>query len=107
MTREGGEDISGQKTSSGLCSLLVTQAPKLKAFCVDCFLDRIAREVVGRSIVGCYCPGRSPGTVLTRKFVHVRVAGERAQPVPSLRFENVDAHGALISLSHGTQMQRV
>jgi hypothetical protein len=33
--------------------------------------------------------------VLTRKFVHVRVAGEGAQPVRSLRFENVDAHGYL------------
>jgi hypothetical protein len=78
-------------------SALIAQAPKLKAFCVDCFLDRIARQVVGRSFVRCYCPGSSPGTVLARKFVHVRVAGESAQPVRSLRFENVDAHGDLIS----------
>src|SRR5260370_40579076 len=32
-------------------SLLVAQAPKLKAFRIDCFLDRVARQVVGRSIV--------------------------------------------------------
>jgi hypothetical protein len=62
----------------------IAQAPKLKAFCVDCFLDRIARQVVGRSFVRCYCPGSSPGTVLARKFVHVGVAGESAQPVRSL-----------------------
>jgi hypothetical protein len=34
---------------------------------------------------------------LTREFVHIRVACESAQPVRSLRFENVDAHGAPIS----------
>jgi small subunit ribosomal protein S21 len=78
-------------------SPLIAQAPKLKAFCVDCFLDRIARQVVGRSFVRCYCSGSSPGTVLARKLADVRVAGEGAQPVRSLRFENVDAHGDLIS----------
>jgi hypothetical protein len=69
----------------------------LKAFCVDCFLDRIAQEVVRRIFVRCYCPGSSPGAVLARKFVHVKIAGEGAQPVRSLRFKNVDAHGDLIS----------
>ena len=83
------------KTSSGLCSLLFAQAPKLKALCVYCFLDRVAREVEGRRIVRRYCPGNSPRTVLAWKLVHVRVAGEGAQPVRSLRFENVDAHGYL------------
>src|SRR5882672_6818131 len=75
-------------------SLLVAQSPKLKAFRIDCFLDRVARQVVGRSIVRRYGPGSSPGAVLVRKFVHIGVACKGAQPVRGLRFENVNAHGA-------------
>ena len=110
LNRDGsvttGTSILLDETLRQLSSLLVPQAPKLKAFCVDCFLDRIAREVVGRSFVRRYCPGSGPGTVLARKFVHIRVAGEGAQPVRSLRFKNVDAHDALyLTLPRCTELR--
>jgi small subunit ribosomal protein S21 len=48
---------------------LLSRSRQMKAFCVDCFLDRIARQVVRRSFVRCYCPGSSPGTVLVRSLL--------------------------------------
>src|SRR5215470_4757923 len=93
--RRGGQEGTSDETLRQLSSLLVAQTPKLKAFRMDCFLDRIARQVVGGSVVWGYSPGSSPGTVLARKFVHIRVTREGAQPVRRLRFENVDAHDAL------------
>ena len=48
------DTMSGYLTpnvSSVLCFRLLAQAPKLKAFRIDCFLDRVAREVVRRIIV--------------------------------------------------------
>ena len=42
--------------------------------------------------------------MLVRKFVYIRVAGEGAQPVRSLRFENVYAHGVThLKLPHAAR----
>jgi hypothetical protein len=50
-TTIGSNEGASDETLRQLCSLLVAQAPELKAFRIDCLLDRVAREIVGRSIV--------------------------------------------------------
>ena len=57
---------------------LLAQTPELKSLYIDCFFDRIAGEVMGRSFVRPDHPGNSPGTVVLREFAPRRIAGEGA-----------------------------
>jgi hypothetical protein len=72
---------------------LLGETPELKTLAIDCFLDRIAREVMGRNPVRADHAGNSPGTVVRREFAPHWVAGKGAQRLPCLGLEDIEAHG--------------
>src|SRR5262249_25318915 len=76
---------------------LLAETPQLKSLGIDCFLDRIAREIVRRLSLWCDNPSNGPGTMLRREFAAARIAGEGVQFLSRLGLENVDAHGLSLS----------
>jgi len=76
---------------------LLDHAPELKSFRVDCFLDRRAGEVMGRSVVRADRAGGGPGTMALRELAAREVARERPQILPRFRLENVNPHGLILS----------
>src|SRR5215470_2963103 len=62
-----------------------------------CFLDRSAREVVGRSVVRPDRASGGPGTMVQRQPAAREVGRERPQILPRFRLENVNPHGLTLS----------
>src|SRR5262249_7974621 len=67
-------------------------APELKSLGIDCLLDRSAREVVRRSVIGTDRAGGGPGTMALRELAAREVAREGPQTSPRFRLENVNSH---------------
>src|SRR5262249_16134412 len=55
------------------------KAPKLESLGIDCFFDRFAGEVIGRSVVGPDGAGGGPGTMVLWKPAAREVARESLQ----------------------------
>src|SRR5262245_60562247 len=94
--RYRGETAFG-KLASGLRRCLLGQAPELKSFGVDCLFDRVAREIMGWSLLrpdGARC---GPRTQLLRKPAAREIACEGLQTFSRLRFENINAHDSTLS----------
>jgi hypothetical protein len=75
----------------------LTQAPELKSLGVDCFFDRMARKIVGRSIARPDCAGGGPGTMVLREFAACEVGREGTQIFPRFRLENINPHSLTLS----------
>jgi|SRR5215467_262395 len=73
------------------------QAPELKSFGIDCFLDRAPREVVGRIIIRRDRAGGGPGAMVLRELAAPEVAREGLQTSPRFRLENINTHGLTLS----------
>src|SRR5262245_10207051 len=83
------------------------RAPELKSLGIDCFLDRRAREVVGRSFVRPDRAGGGPGTMVLRQLAAREVGRERPQILPRFRLENVNPHGLIPSgVDDGRRVRR-
>ena len=86
---------------------LLTETPQLKPLGIDCFLDRIAGEVIGRSAVWPDRAGGGPGTMVLRKSAAREVAREGPQILPRFRLENVNPHGLTLSAVDDGRCRRV
>src|SRR6516165_647531 len=71
---------------------LLAETPQLKPLRIDCFFDRIAREVMGSSAVWADRAGDGPGTMVLRKSAAHEVARESLQAFPRFRLKNVNPH---------------
>jgi hypothetical protein len=90
------------KRASGLCRCLLGQAPELKSFGVDCLFDRVARELMGWSLLrpdGARC---GPRTQLLWKPAAREIARESLQTFPRFRFENINPHDSTLSAVNDT-----
>src|SRR5262252_7568919 len=85
------------KFASGPGFGFLDHAPELKSLGIDCFLDRSAREVVRRSVIGTDRAGGGPGTMALRQLAAREVARERPQILPRFRLENINAHDLTLS----------
>ena|SRR5215471_12217994 len=71
---------------------VLAETPQLKPLRIDCFFGRIAREVMGRSVVWADRAGDGPGTTVLWKSAAHEVAREGPQILPRFRLENVNPH---------------
>jgi hypothetical protein len=85
------------KFASGLRFGLLGQAPELKSFGADCLLDRVARELMRRSLLRPDGAGGGPRTQLLWKPAAREIAREGLQTFPRLRFENIKPHDSTLS----------
>src|SRR6516162_6278851 len=100
------------KFASGPGFGFLDHAPELKSLGIDCFLDRSAREVVRRSVIGTDRAGGGPGTMILRQLAAREVGRERPQILPRFRLENVNPHGLILSgvddgrrMRHGASLE--
>src|SRR6516164_5217305 len=89
--------MSSTKFASSPGFGFLDHAPELKSLGIDCFLDRSAREVVRRSVIGTDRAGGGPGTMILRQLAAREVGRERPQILPRFRLENVNPHGLILS----------
>src|SRR5262249_61874019 len=95
------------KFASGPGFGFLDHAPELKSLGIDCFLDRSAREVVRRSVIGTDRAGGGPGTMALRQLAAREVARERPQTSPRFRLENINSHDLHLSaVDDGRQTSR-
>src|SRR3954462_10528672 len=80
-------DVSWRAQASGTSSCLLLHAPELKPVSIDCLLDGVARELMGRRFVRRHDAGSRPGAVTFRKLASAQIACECTQLTPRLRFE--------------------
>src|SRR5499427_623586 len=85
------------KFASGPGFAFLDHAPELKSLGIDCFLDRSAREVVRRRVIGTDRAGGGPGTMALRQLAAREVARERPQTSPRFRLENINSHDLHLS----------
>src|SRR5215469_10151421 len=94
---EALRSMSSTKFASGPGFGFLDHAPELKSLGIDCFLDRSAREVVRRSVIGTDRAGGGPGTMALRQLAAREVARERPQTSPRFRLENINSHDLHLS----------
>src|SRR6516165_3894536 len=104
--------MSSTKFASSPGFGFLDHAPELKSLGIDCFLDRSAREVVRRSVIGTDRAGGGPGTMILRQLAAREVGRERPQILPRFRLENVNPHGLILSgvddgrrMRHGASLE--
>ena len=93
LTRHMRQSQTSRRRRPGRCFRFCSQTPKLKAITVDRPLDRHARELVRRINFGPDHADGGPRSMLLRQLASSRIASECAKPLPSLGFEDVNAHG--------------
>src|SRR5207237_2675721 len=85
------------RAASGWSCGFLGQTPELKSLGLDCSLDRIAREIMRRSLFRTDGASGGPRTMLLWKSAAREVASEGLQTFPRLRLENVNSHGSILS----------